>query len=517
MKSLRFVSAEALVADAQVFRKSLSSITHNLFPPLFKAGYLLEQGEVIHDLVENWPLPDLDIGKLLGKTVDHPEDLSSRACSICLEGCLTGLKDYVLNCSSPYAKRLKTVDLTGIKDVEVQLCKCKKTMGRWARTELLSKLCFDLLVDLQQLSFNPCVFNTAIDVLIDLFVTERNYELVVQALLVRKHCPLKMRCVAFRADSLALRKLFYIIKLTEPSSLLKLEVVHNIRLEMEHLQVLLNNVHFPLLSSLTLPARTFNVRRSFTAEDEAVLTNIGEKLSQMTQLSELSLAFSTLTGRIRKLLSPLKSPLKVLDVSNCSLNHADMAYLANSLHSKHLKALDISRHSVTDLYPSTFFKLLNHASHTLKTLVLEECDIQDVHVNMLLLGLIPCRKLEELKLLGNPLSSQALKCLFNVFTDLPVLKYIEFPIPRDCYPNDISYPIDEADLSKFDHQKYERVAEELNIILLQAKREDIKASTPLFGGYDAAIHETGNELGTYLLKSFRDALENFSTALQEIN
>ncbi|XP_033026727.1 leucine-rich repeat-containing protein 14B [Lacerta agilis] len=516
MHSLRFLSAGALVSNRELIKGNIGSVAHNLFPLLFKASYLQEQGEVLHDLVANWPLKELNIGKLLGKTTDHQEDISSRACSVCLTSCLTGLRDYVLNCTSPYAKRLKLVDLTGLKDVEVQLCNCRKTMGRWARTELLSKICYDLLVEMQRLQFNPDVFEISVDVLTDVFVTERSYELVVQALLMRCHCPLKIRCASFRVDNLALRKLFYIIKLTDPSLLLKFEIVHNVRLEMEHLHMLFNNVHFPQLTSLTLPARTFDVRR-FTPEDEAILVGIGEKLSQMTQLTELSLAFSTLTGRIRKLLSPLKTPLKVLDVSNCSLNHVDMAYLANSLHSSSLEVLDISGHDVGDLYPSTFFKLLNRSSYTLKNLVLEECNIQDTHINMLILGLVPCRKLEELKFLGNPLSSRSLKCLFNIFIDFPRLRYIEFPVPRDCYANDISYPIGEADLSKFDHQKYERIAEELNMILLQAKREDIKASTPIFGGYDAAIQETGNELGATLLKSFRDALESFNKALQEMN
>ncbi|KAG8130283.1 hypothetical protein E2320_016830 [Naja naja] len=516
MHSLRFLSAEVLVSKGQLVRQNLSHLAHNLFPLLFKASYLQEQVEVIHDLVENWPLAEFNVGKLLGKTADHPEDISNRACSLCLTSCLAGLKDYVLNCSSPYAKRLKTVDLTGIKDVEVQLCPCRKTMGRWARTELLSRTCYDLLVDMQSSPFLPDVFEVSVDVFADIFVTERSYKLVVQALLMRCHCPLKIRCKAFRVDNLALRKLFYIIKLTEPSSLGKFEVVHNVKLHMEHLQVLFNNVQFPKLASLTLPAGTFDVRR-LTPEDEDTLSGIAEKMSQMTQLTELSLAFSTLTGHLRKLLSPLKTPLKMLDVSNCSLNHLDMAYLANSLHSENLEALDISGHDVADLYPSTFFKLLNHSSYTLKSLTLEECNIQDVHINMLILGLVPCRKLEELKFLGNPLSSRALKCLFNIFIDFPKLKYIEFPVPKDCYASNISYPIGESDLLKFDHQKYERIVEDLHMIFLQAKREDIKASTPLYGGYDAAIQETGNELGISLLKSFQDALQNFSVALKEMS
>ncbi|KAM9223068.1 leucine-rich repeat-containing protein 14B [Leptosomus discolor] len=473
MKSLRFISAEAFVSNAEFARKSLSGVAHNLFPLLFKASYLLEQGEVIHDLVENWPLADFNMGKLLATTVDCQEDLSHRTCSVCLESCLTGLRDYVLNHPSPYAKRLKVVDLTGMKDVEVQFCECKKTM-------------------------------------------ERSYELVVQALMKKCYCPLKICCVAFRSDNLALQKFFYIIKLTDTSLLRKLEIVHNVHLEMEHLEILFNSIRFPLLMSLTLPARTFNVRR-FTATDERILANIGEKMGEMTQLTELSVAFSILTGRIQKLLSPLKTPLKMLDVSNCSLNHADMVYLANSFHANHLEALDLSGHNIPDLYPSVFFKLLSHSSSVLRILTLEDCNIQDTHVNMLIVALSPCQKLQEFKFLGNPLSSQALKQLFTFLCELPMLKNVEFPVPRDCYPIGITYPIDDASLCRFDHQKYESVAEDLNRILRQANREDVKASTPLFGSYDAAVQETNNELGAHLIKSFKETLEKFTTSLNEMS
>ncbi|XP_039938563.1 leucine-rich repeat-containing protein 14B [Hirundo rustica] len=473
MKSLRFISAEAFVSNAEFARKSLGAVAHDLFPLLFKASYLLEQGEVIHDLVENWPLFDFNMGKLLGATLDCQDDLRYRTCSVCLESCLTGLRDYVLNQSSLCMKKLRVVDLTGIKDVEVQFCKCKKTM-------------------------------------------ERNYELVVQALLKKCSCPLKICCVAFRSDNLTLQKFFCIIKLTDPSLLHKLEIVHNVHLEMEHLEILFNSIHFPLLMSLTLPARTFNVRK-FTATDEQMLTNIGEKMGEMMQLTELSMSFSILTGRIQKLLSPLKSPLKMLDVSNCSLNHADMAFLANSFHANHLEVLDLSGHDIPELFPSAFFKLLSHCSSVLRNLTLEDCNIQDTHVNMLILGLSPCQKLQEFKFIGNPLSSQALKHLFTFLCELPMLKNVEFPIPKDCYPIGITYPIDDADLCRFDHQKYERVAEELNLILLKANREDVKASTPLFGSYDAAVQETNNELGAYLIKSFKETLEKFTTSFNKMS
>ncbi|XP_018422554.1 PREDICTED: leucine-rich repeat-containing protein 14B [Nanorana parkeri] len=515
MKTLRFIAAEALISIQEYAKMDIRNIAHNLYPLLLKACFLHEKEEIINILVENWPLQDFNFGKLMGKTVDCPEDISHWACQRSITACLKGLKNYVLNCSPTYSKRLKVVDLTGIRDVQFQPCKCKKTLGRWARTQLISQICFELLIEMQMLEFSPFVFEVDVDIMCNLFVTEKTYELVVQALLMRCHSPLKIRCVDFRADSLALRKLFYIIRLAEPSSIRKLEMVHNVRLEVYHLEVLLNNITFTQLSSLTLPARTFNVI-NYTAEDEAVLCTIGEKLSHMVHLTELSLSFSTLTGRLRKLLSPLKTPLKVLELANCSLNQVDMAYLANSLHAEYLEELDMSGHNITDLFPSMFLKLLSKASQTLKVLILEECAIGDMNIHILEMGIVHCLKLKEFKFLGNPIIAIDLRRLFRLLANLPVLRYIEFPVPKDCYPPDVSYPLDEVTLIKYDLQKYETIKQTLCRILRQAAREDILVATPLFGSYDSAIEETSSELGACLLSSFKDALESFTAEIQKL-
>ncbi|XP_043921629.1 leucine-rich repeat-containing protein 14B [Protopterus annectens] len=215
--------------------------------------------------------------------------------------------------------------------------------------------------------------------------------------------------------------------------------------------------------------------------------------------------------------SPLKTPLQVLDVANCCLTHVDMAYLANSLHSEHLVELDLSGHSVTELFPSTFFKLLNRASHTLKRLTLEECNIGDGQINMMILGLVSCRRLQEFRFIGNPISSRGLKRLFNMFIGLPQLQYVEFPVPRECYPDDVTYPLDETTLSSYDRNKYEDIRAELQLILVHANREDISVSTPLFGSFDPNIHETSYELGVGMLQSFKDALASFVTSLKNVN
>ncbi|CAI9612234.1 unnamed protein product [Staurois parvus] len=197
MKTLRFIAAEAFISKPEYAKLSIKNVAHNLYPLLLKACFLHEKEEIITMLVENWPLQAFNFGKLMGKTVDCPEDLSHWACHRSLTACLKGLKNYVLNCSPTYSKRLKVFDLTAVRDVQFQPCKCKNTLGRWARTQLISQICFELLIELQRLDFNPSVFDVEVDVMCNLFVTEKTYELVVQALLMRCHSPLKIRCFGF--------------------------------------------------------------------------------------------------------------------------------------------------------------------------------------------------------------------------------------------------------------------------------------------------------------------------------
>lgn len=193
------------------------------------------------------------------------------------------------------------VDLTALKDVEHQTCPCKSTLGRWARTQLLTKMCYETMVAMQTSSVFQVAAETSIDVRLNGFVTGRNHEVVAQAFLLLRYCPLKLRFISFRADSLALKQLFYVLRLAEPESITKLEMVHNIPLEAPHLEVMLSRIEFPKLQSLTLPAGALDVRR-LGSDDDDLLATIGNLLAQVTTLTELYVGFSTLTGHLRRLL-----------------------------------------------------------------------------------------------------------------------------------------------------------------------------------------------------------------------
>lgn len=195
-----------------------------------------------------------------------------------------------------------------------------------------------------------------------------------------------------------------------------------------------------------------------------------------------------------------------------------MTYLSNSLHSEELVRLDISGHNLFGSFATCFHKLLSRCSATLATLALEDCHIDDEHMDALADALGGCQALEEVKLLGNPLSSAALRRLFaQLSAGFPKLKYVEMPVPRECYSEDVTYPLDDSVLLHYDKELFQELRCQLTGILEAAGRGNVEVCTPLMGAFDPDINETSNELGVSILKNFNNVIGNFIGTIKDVN
>lgn len=96
-------------------------------------------------------------------------------------------------------------------------------------------------------------------------------------------------------------------------------------------------------------------------------------------------------------------------------------------------------------------------------------------------------------------------------------RYIELPVPRDCYPEDTIYPMDDNTLLNYDTEKFQQARSELVGILETARKGHIEVCTPLLGVYDPDINETSNELGVSMLQSFNSVIGNFIDTVNNVN
>lgn len=195
-----------------------------------------------------------------------------------------------------------------------------------------------------------------------------------------------------------------------------------------------------------------------------------------------------------------------------------MTYLSNSLHSEALVRLDVSGHDIFRSFPTCFHKLLGRCSSTLVSLTLEECNVKDEDVDAFLHALASCQGLEELKLLGNPLSAAALRRLLAALSAaFPELERVEVPVPPECYAEDVAYPPEESVLLQYDREMFEGVREQLKGVLEGAGRGRVELSTPLSGAYDPDINETSNELGVSMLKAFNNVVGGLIETISEVD
>ncbi|XP_011852023.1 PREDICTED: PRAME family member 6-like [Mandrillus leucophaeus] len=155
------------------------------------------------------------------------------------------------------------------------------------------------------------------------------------------------------------------------------------------------------------------------------------KLHYLQKLYMNSVSF--LEGHLDQLLSCLKTPLKILAITNCVLLESDLRHLSQCPSVSQLKTLDLRGIRLANLCLVPLQVLLGKVAATLEYLGLDDCGIVDSQVNTILPALSRCFELTTFSFCGNPISMATLENLLCHTIRLNNLCLELYPAPRDSY------------------------------------------------------------------------------------
>ncbi|PNJ01680.1 PRAME family member 15 [Pongo abelii] len=145
---------------------------------------------------------------------------------------------------------------------------------------------------------------------------------------------------------------------------------------------------------------------------------------------------SFLEGHLDQLLSCLKTPLKILAITNCVLLESDLRHLSQCPSISQLKTLDLRGSRLANFSLVPLQVLLEKVAATLEYLDLDDCGIIDSQVNVILPALSRCFELTTFSFCGNPISMATLENLLCHTIRLNNLCLELYPAPRESYGAD---------------------------------------------------------------------------------
>ncbi|KAM3841036.1 leucine-rich repeat-containing protein 14 isoform 1-T5 [Vipera latastei] len=498
MYSLVFLCAQKVVSHYTTLKDALGFLPKELYPVLFKAAFMDKRTPSLQHLVQNWPFHVLSFQKLLCKC-QHCERalIREKPNKLCIQAIILGVVTYLMKMledrtrTKSKGQRLQILDMTGLQDEGHG----PESMSLWSRTVTLAKACLD--VSKQQSKClkrsskrrkgpysssvaQPAPQPVSVDVWVDLFVNSTSYVVLKDALQINSGNALRLRCRDFRAEELSIASTVGLLEFLDPAGVRQVDLRFN-NLGLSGLRVVLPYLtKFTNLASLKLPYSNIDVRR-LTVGMEGSLQYFANQLSRMSCLKELNLGSSRLSGKLRQLLGDLRSPLESLELAFCCLLPNDFAYLSQSLHTSFLKKLDLSGNNLSDSLLQPLQGLLTEAAASLLHLDIMECRLMDTHLNLLLPALCRCSRLRYLGVFGNPISAKGVKNLLHKTVGLSDLRLVIYPYPVDCYGDDLPWPPTSSNLlnGSVDEEKFSRVSNELQQMLLSANRADAIWTTNL--------------------------------------
>ncbi|XP_063645377.1 PRAME family member 15-like isoform X2 [Pan troglodytes] len=180
-----------------------------------------------------------------------------------------------------------------------------------------------------------------------------------------------------------------------------------------------------------------DVSRYVSPEQKKIVTQFTTQFLKLRCLQKFYMnSVSFLEGHLDQLLSYLKTPLKILAITNCVLLESDLRHLSQCPSVSQLKTLDLRGIRLANFSLVPLQVLLEKVAATLEYLDLDDCGIVDSQVNAILPALNRCFELTTFSFCGNPISMATLENLLCHTIRLNNICLELHPAPRESYDAD---------------------------------------------------------------------------------
>ncbi|XP_062356015.1 leucine-rich repeat-containing protein 14-like [Cinclus cinclus] len=436
MDSLAFLCARCIVAHHPRL-----AVPAHLYPILFQVAFLDGRPLVLRDLVATWPFKELLLQRLLG----HRKLLRDHSCKDCVQAVIQGVMEQLQQdveepgCHS----RLRVLDMIGLSNSVTGNTPAGLTTP--FITVVLAKACMQVSNHQQKFQRHGSQWHRGrsgaataapwppgMDVHTDLCINTSSYNTVCNGLQAGAASPLRLKCREFKTEFIPASEIVPLLESLDPSCLRRINLHATCSGLKGLLEILPHLLRFPQLYSLKLEYSNVDLRNQ-TAESANKIRSMSRQLGMLPSLRELNLGSSWLSGNLHQILWDLRAPLESLELNDCSLVPADLAFLSQSFHAPALKILDLSRLKVSQGLLEPLRWLLEKTSASLLHLTLMACEMTDSHLDALIPTLQRCSRLRFLDLSYNPLSMDALRDLLQKTLELPDLQLVVYPEPKECY------------------------------------------------------------------------------------
>ncbi|XP_027290393.1 PRAME family member 12-like isoform X2 [Cricetulus griseus] len=173
--------------------------------------------------------------------------------------------------------------------------------------------------------------------------------------------------------------------------------------------------------------------RTASREEKCVMKLVSQ-FSKLHNLQHLSLkGMYFLRDHMKHILRCLRSPLETLSFTGYFLSESDLNYFPSCQRLWQLKHLAMRGMELWALNPLPLQLLLETVAHTLQSLDLQGCRMEDSQLTVLIPALSRCTELNKINLYDNDFSVPILKDLLLHTANWSKMNGEQYPAPVECY------------------------------------------------------------------------------------